>query len=104
MKFNRLDFKSGLKKTTLTALALLSLSAAAPAVSEAATVYYQGTPVYWNYGRTLKVFSFSTVQSNSFEHLATANHTSSNWQAPGVVAHAQQWVGKTQATAYWNCR
>ncbi|MDR3240668.1 MAG: hypothetical protein LBT37_00665 [Lactobacillaceae bacterium] len=103
MKFNRLDFKSGLKKTTLTALALLSLSAAAPAVSEAATVYYKGVAVNWDFGRTRGVYSFSTVQSSVFKHGATANSTYSGLKNPRIVAHAEQYIGFGRASAYWNC-
>lgn len=48
-----------------------------------ATVYYRGSAVSWDYGRTMAVFSYSDVQSSVYEHSATANTTSSGWKKPG---------------------
>lgn len=89
-------------------IATLSLVMALMVISAipvcAMTVYYNGTPVSWDYGRKAGVISYSTVMSSVYEHSATANTTFSGWQKPGVEAHAEQFVGTGQATAYWNCR
>lgn len=87
--------------TLVTALTLV-LTSAVPAM--ASTVYYKGSAVSWDHGRTMAVFSYSDVQSSVYQHSATANTTSSGWKQPGVKAHAQQFVGTKTATAYWNCR
>jgi hypothetical protein len=73
-------------------------------LAQAATVYYKGSAVAWNYGRSWAVYSQSDVQSNSYEHHSTANTTPSGWKKPGVLASAMQWVGTGAATAYWSCR
>lgn len=36
--------------------------------------------------------------------MAIANTTFSRWKPKGVLAKAQQYVGTSQARAYWNCR
>ena len=90
------------KIATLALTMALAVSAVVPVA--AATVYYNGQAVSWDYGRRLGVYSYSTVQTGLFEHSATANTTFSGWKRPGVTAHAEQFVGKNQATAYWNCR
>jgi hypothetical protein len=90
-------------KGMVVALAVVLMFAfAAPAFAE--TVYYNGSAVSWDHGRTAAVYSFSDVQTSGYEHSATANTTFSGWKSPGVQAHAQQLVGVTAATAYWNCR
>lgn len=96
--------KNWIKKATLGILIISTLGVAFPLVAEAATVYYNGTPISWNYGRSLGVTSYSTVQSGSYTHSATANTTFSGWKSKGVQAHAQQYVGWGNATAYWNAR
>lgn len=72
--------------------------------AEAATVWYKGTAVNWDYGRSWGVYSYSNVQSGVYSHSATANGTWSGWKNPGVEAKASQFVGAGAATAYWNCR
>lgn len=93
-----------MKKKMLTLAMVLSLSLVGAIPAMAATVYYNGSAVSWDYGRKLGVYSYSDVQSTVYEHSATANTTSSGWKNPGVKAHAQQFVGFKTATAYWNCR
>lgn len=78
------------KRTTMGILAISALGVAIPVVSEAATVYYKGTAISWNHGRSLGVTSYSTVQSGGYDHSATANSTFSGWKSKGVQAHAQQ--------------
>lgn len=82
------------------ATATLGIGTAADAV----TVYYKGTAVSWDHGRSWGVNSYSNVQSGVYEHSATANSTFSGWKRPGVLASASQYVGLGAATAYWNCR
>lgn len=72
--------------------------------AEAVTVYYKGSAVSWDYGRSWGVNSYSNVQSGVYDHSATANTTFSGWKRPGVLASAVQFVGTGKATAYWNCR
>ncbi len=93
-----------MKKRILTLVATLSLLVTSVVPVMASTVYYKGSAVSWDYGRTLAVYSYSDVQTTVYEHSATANTTSSGWKNPGVKAHAQQYVGTKTATAYWNCR
>lgn len=93
-----------MKKRALTLVAALSLMVTSAVPAMAATVYYKGTAVSWDHGRKLAVCSYSDVQSTVYEHSATANTTSSGWKKASVKAHAQQFVGAKQATAYWNCR
>ncbi len=92
------------KKGMLGILAVSVFGIALPVVSEAATVYYKRTAISWNYGRSLGVTSYSTVQSGVYAHSATANSTFSGWKNKGIQAHAQQWVGKGQTIAYWNAK
>ncbi|MBQ5475958.1 MAG: hypothetical protein IIT65_15100 [Lachnospiraceae bacterium] len=93
-----------MKKKFLTVVTALSLVAATAIPTFAATVWYKGSAVSWDYGRSLKVYSYSNVQSSVYEHSATANTTSSGWKLPCDVAKAKQFVGTKTATAYWNCR
>lgn len=93
-----------MKKKVIALLSAVSLMVMSAVPALAATVTYKGSAVSWDYGRTLLVYSYSDVQSTVYEHSATANTTSSGWQAPGVKAHAKQFVGTKTATAYWNCR
>lgn len=91
------------KKIMGLALALaITFVGAVPAM--AATVYYNGDAVYWNYGRTGGLWSFSEVQTSIYEHSATANSVSSGWKNPGVVAYAKDFIGTGTAYCYWNCR
>ena len=96
------DFEMRKKLLGTLLAAMMMVTSAVPAM--AYTVYYNGTPVSWDYGRKFGVFSYSAVQSTVFTHSATANTTSSGWKAPGVEAYAQHFVGTGLATAYWNCR
>lgn len=93
-----------MKKKTFTGLLTLVLCSMTAIPAMAATVYYNGDAVNWEYGRKWAVYSFSEVQTSLYEHLATANSTSSGWKDPGEVAYADQYVGGNRATAYWNCR
>ena len=93
-----------MKRKILALVAAVTVLATSAVPAMAVTVYYNGTPVSCDYGRTLGVYSYSTVQTSVYEHSATANTTSSGWKKPGVQAHAQQFVGLNTATAYWNCR
>ena len=94
-----------IKRKIATYLAVLGILGAAPAVSVLAdTVYYNGSAVYWDYGRSWGVNSYSKVQTGVYEHSATANETFSGWQKPGTLASATQFVGWNTAYAYWNCR
>ncbi len=93
-----------MKRKVLALVATLTVLATSAVPTMAATVYYNGSAVSWDYGRTLGVFSYSDVQTSLYEHSATANTTFSGWKKPGVKAHAQQFVGTKKATAYWNCR
>lgn len=96
--------KNTLKKIASTTLIGLSLLGIGSSVASAATVYYKGSAVYWDYGRTAAVFSYSNVQSTVYEHTATANGVSSGWQDPGVMASATAFIGGGTAQCYWNCR
>lgn len=93
-----------LKKAVAVGVMSVSLLGVGTAVAHADTVYYKGSAVSWDHGRWMAAWSYSNVQSSSYEHVSTANQTSSGWQQPGVMAKAKQWVGTGQATAYWNCR
>ncbi|MFV0381874.1 MAG: hypothetical protein ACK5KR_06610 [Breznakia sp.] len=58
------------------------LAMAAPAY--AATVYYRGSAVSWDYGRSLSgLWAYSSVQSGIYSHSATINTTFSGWKKPG---------------------
>lgn len=81
---------------------LLCLITAIPAMAQ--KVYYNGTPVNWDYGRKLAVYSYSDVQTGVYDHSATANSNFSGWKRPGVLAHAQDLIGTGTVTVYWNCR
>ena len=93
-----------MKKKILKSLTVLSLCSlmAIPALAD--TVYYNGDAVEWNYGRKLKVYSYSQVITSVYEHSATANTNCSGWQDPGVEAYASKFIGTGTAQCYWNCR
>jgi len=74
------------------------------AVAQAETVYYKGSALSFDHGRSWGVYSESTVQSGVYDHSTTANTTFSGWEKPGTAAHAIEFVGTGQATAYWNAR
>jgi hypothetical protein len=94
-----------MKKRILTGLTAFSLCLMSAIPAMASTVYYKGEAVNWEHGRLLGVYSYSAVQTNSFDHLATANSTTSGWKSPGDVAKAKEFIGATKtATAYWDCR
>ena len=96
--------KKTLKKIASTALIVFSLLGIGSSVVSAATVYYKGSAVYWDYGRAAAVFSYSDVQSSDYEHRATANGVSSGWKDPGVMATVAAFIGGGTAQCYWNCR
>ena len=83
----------------------LSLLAITPAIVNAETVYFKGTPINWDHGRKYLVYSYSDVYTRYYDHAATANSTFSGWvKAHGGKAYAQQFVGKGSARAYWDAR
>ena len=83
----------------------LSLLAITPAIANAETVYFKGTPINWDHGRKFGVYSYSDVYTRYYDHAATANSTFSGWvSANGGKAYAQQLVGKGPARAYWDAR
>ncbi|NPT52991.1 hypothetical protein GNZ10_25340 [Ralstonia sp. 3N] len=92
------------KKIAVGALLAVGVALGGAGAANAVTVYYKGSAVSWDYGRTWAVYSESHVQSSVYEHHSTANLTPSGWKRPGVVASASQYVGAAMATAYWNCR
>lgn len=96
--------KKSVRKAVTAGLVSAALLGVGAGAAYAETVYYKDTPVSWDHGRFLKVFSYSDVQSSIYEHVATANTTSSGWQEPGVQASAKQFVGTGHATAFWDCR
>ena len=65
------------RKIIASILMSLTLLSAMPAIAQARTVYYKGTPVYWNYGRKMGVIGYSKVQSHHFRHYTTVNGESS---------------------------
>lgn len=93
-----------LKKTVSVVLLSGALVMGGAGVAQAATVYYKGSAIIWDHGRSWGVYSESTVQSGVYDHSTTANTTFSGWQKRGVAAHAKQFVGTGTATAYWNAR
>lgn len=93
-----------LKKTVAVVLLSGALVAGGAGVAQAQTVYYKGSAISWEHGRSWGFYSESTVQSGSYDHTTTANTTFSGWKRKGVEAHAKQWVGTGVATAYWNAR
>ena len=78
--------KKSIKKIITTSLLALTLAGAGGSIVSAATVWYEGTAVYWDYGRTAGLWSYSNVQSSVYEHSTTANGAFSGWQPPGVEA------------------
>ena len=49
--------KKSIKKIITTSLLALTLAGAGGSIVSAATVWYKGTAVYWNYGRAVGVWS-----------------------------------------------
>lgn len=88
--------KKSIKKIITTSLLTLTLAGAGGSIVSAATVWYKSTAVYWNYGRTAGLWSYSNVQSSVYEHSATANGAFSGWQSPGVEAHVSKFIGTVQ--------
>ena len=74
--------KKRIKKIISTSLLALTLAGAGGSIASAATVYYKGSAVYWNYGRTVGLWSYSHVQSGVYEHAASANGGFSGWKRP----------------------
>ena len=96
--------KKSIKKIITTSLLTLTLAGAGGSIVSAATVWYKGTAVYWDYGRTAGLWSYSNVQSSVYEHSATANGAFSGWESPGVEARVSKFIGTGTAECYWNCR
>ncbi|WP_276804640.1 hypothetical protein [Lactobacillus hominis] len=97
--------KKSLKKVALLGLVSLGLATSGTAFAASKTVYYKGTPVYWEYGKTAGVWSYSKVQSHRYQHSATANGVWSGWKNRGTLAVANTWIApNAHATAYWDCR
>lgn len=95
---------SKLKKAMASVVLAVTVLTGGATAAYAATVYYKGTAVYWDYGRWLGAWSYSDVQSSYYDHLATANGNSSGWKSPGVLAQAKKFIGTGSAEAYWSCR
>ena len=93
-----------IKKGVSAVLLAGALVAGTAGIAQAETVYYKGSAISWDHGRSWGVNSESTVQSGSYDHSTTANTTFSGWAKPGTAAHAIQFVGTGAATAYWNAR
>lgn len=93
-----------IKKPVAAVLLTVTVLFGGAGMTFADTVYYKNTAVYWDYGRWLGVWSYSTVQSSFYEHQATANSEVSGWKLPGEKAEAKAFVGTGQAQAYWACR
>lgn len=91
------------RKIIASILMSLTLLSAMPAIAQARTVYYKGTPVYWNYGRKMGVIGYSKVQSHHFRHYTTVNGESSGVKRPGVPAYKEVFVGPGHVEAYWGC-
>lgn len=85
-------------------LLVITLVGATGTIVSAVTVYYKGSAVYWDYGRTRGLWSYSNVQSSRYTHSSTANGAFSGWQPPGVESHASKFIGGNTAQCYWNCR
>lgn len=96
--------KKSIKKIITTSLLALTLAGAGGSIVSAATVWYKGTAVYWNYGRAVGVWSYSNVQTGVYQHSASANGAFSGWKSPGVEARASKFIGTGTAEYYWNCR
>lgn len=96
--------KKSIKKMVTTSLLALTLAGAGGSIVSAATVWYNDTAVYWDYGRTAGLWSYSHVQSGVYEHSATVNGAFSGWKRPGVEARASKYIGTGTAQCYWNCR
>lgn len=92
-------------KFVLIAMALVMCVGAVPAIvsAENTTVYYKGTPVYWERGKS-GIYSYSNVQSGRFEHRATANSDTTGWKAVNVFAKARDTIWFGTAVTYWDCR
>lgn len=52
--------KKRIKKIISTSLLALTLAGAGGSIASAATVYYKGSAVYWNYGRTVRTLELLT--------------------------------------------
>lgn len=92
----------GLRKALALSLSLLAIT---PAIVNAETVYFKGTPINWDHGRKYGVYSFSDVSTRYYYHAATANGKFSGWKAPNEGnAYVQKFVGTRSATAYWDAR
>lgn len=92
------------KKSILLALLCSVLFFGASAIALADTVYYNGTAVFWNYGRNAGVFGFSDCNSQVYEHCSSVNGYSSGWCEPGVLSQAWGFIGLDPLEPYWNCR
>lgn len=88
--------KKSIKKIITTSLLTLTLAGAGDSIVSTVTVWYKGSAVYWNYGRTAGLWSYSNVQASVYEHSATANGTFSGWQSPGVEEHVSKFIGTVQ--------
>ena len=90
-----------MKKKIIKSLSVLSLCCLVSIPALAETVTYNGTNVYWDYGRKWKVYSYSDVQSSVYEHSATANGKFSGWEDPGDEAYVEKFIGTATAQCYW---
>lgn len=92
------------EKRVLLALLCCVLSFGAPAIAQAYTVYYNGSAVFWNYGRNAGIYGFSDCNSQVYEHSSSVNGYSSGWKSPGVLSQAWGFIGADALQPYWNCR
>lgn len=92
-----------MKKAVAAVTAALMMAFAVPGVANAATVYYKGSAVYWNYGRTISgLYGYSEVQSSVYPHSATVNGVVVK-KPKAQLARAEKYVGTGTVHAYWNC-
>lgn len=70
----------------------------------AKTVYYKGSAVEWDYGRTAGLWGWSHVQSGTYTHGTTVNGKWSGWQSPGIMASVSKFIGNEKLQVYWSCK
>ena len=83
------------------------VSCVAPVLATSSISYYNGTPVYFEYGRTIAyVYAYSSVQSSYYTHSTSIKKSnggvaSSGKKAPGVKAYAEAYVGFNTPQCWW---
>ena len=76
--------KQSLKKWAVLGLVTLGLTTSGTAFAASQTLYYRGTPVYWEHGRIAGVWSYSKVQSHIYQRCTTAKGVWSGWKSRGT--------------------